>query len=148
MSGRSSCGLAGAALVLSLLSPGEAVAQVAIGADASAMHGGTNAAWGFGIDGRFGYRTGFPRAWIVHSIIVQAEAIGGIRQLLAQPDDLDIKTLGGGLRIGGALKLVPALRLRAFQRRERPGRLGVSRRLRGSAGLAPSHAQRRRAVRA
>ena len=103
MSGRSSCGLAGAALALSLLSPGEALAQVAIGADASAVHGGTNAAWGFGIDGRFGYRTGFPRAWIVHSIIVQAEAIGGIRQLLAQPDDLDIKTLGGGVRIGGAL---------------------------------------------
>jgi hypothetical protein len=95
--------LAGTALVLSLLTTRDSSAQVAIGTDASAVRGGTNAAWGFGIDGRFGYRTGFPREWIVHSIIVQFEGIGGIRQLLAQPDGLDIKTLGGGLRIGGAL---------------------------------------------
>jgi hypothetical protein len=94
---------AGALVSLSLLWPRDSHAQAAIGLDVSAVHGGTNPAWGFGLDGRVGYRTGFPRAWIVHSVIVQFEGIGGIRQLLASSDDIDIKTLGGGVRIGGAL---------------------------------------------
>ena len=93
--------LAGAAVILATMSPRDSAAQEAIGLDTSAVRRETNAAWGFGVDGRFGYRTGFPRAWIVHSVIVQFEGIGGIRQILGS-DAIDVETLGGGVRIGGA----------------------------------------------
>jgi hypothetical protein len=78
-------------------------AQEALGLDASAVEGGRNAAWGFGVDGRAGYRTGPPRSWVEHTVFVQIEAIGGYRRLFVTPRDLEIGSFGGGLRLGALL---------------------------------------------
>jgi hypothetical protein len=75
-------------------------AQYALGGDVSAVRGDANGVWGLGIDGRFGYRFGLPRAWIWHSLIMQLEAVAGYEHMLSGARDVDVGRLGGGGRLG------------------------------------------------
>jgi len=85
--------------VFLMVVPRTSHAQYAVGADASAVTS-SGGAWGLGIDGRFGYRFGLPRAWIWHNPIFQLEAIAGYQHLFSGSQDVDVGRLGGGGRIG------------------------------------------------
>jgi len=71
-------------------------AQEFIGMDHSLMEGSGN--WGFNVDLRAGYRTGFSR--ILYGWIFQLELVGGYRQLFTNVEDLHMGRIGGGLRSG------------------------------------------------
>jgi hypothetical protein len=84
------------ALALVLLCPRHAGAQWALGVDTASLEGSAGTA----MHGRFGYRTGPPRAFIVHTVIFQFEGLGGYELLPVGPHGLEAGRLGVGLRIG------------------------------------------------
>lgn len=90
--------LVSAVLGFLLLSSRRGFAQVAVGVDASAVK--AERGWGAGGDVRFGARFGLPRAFIVHTVILQVETIGGYRRVPLSSDATDLARLGGGGRIG------------------------------------------------
>lgn len=86
----------GAVLASLVLWSRPAVAQWAVGLDAGQVDGGGGAAVG----GRFGYRTGPPRAYIIHTIILEFELAGGAARLGPWTDDRLVGHFGAGGRIG------------------------------------------------
>lgn len=86
-------------LGLVTLSSRSGLAQWAVGIDGNAGRS-ERGTWGGGGDARFGYRTGLPRSWIVHTIILQPEAILGYHLQPLSGDAVCLVRLGGGGRIG------------------------------------------------
>jgi hypothetical protein len=92
---------AAAAAVLSVASyAGESAAQEAVALDGNMVFAKSNGEFGIGVDARAGYRTGLPRFLIVHSIILQPEAIAGYERSTDSEKDNGVGRLGGGLRLG------------------------------------------------
>jgi hypothetical protein len=91
------------ALAIAVAWPGEAAAQWAAGADVSGILPGGAKEWGAAADLRFGLRFGLPRAFIIHTVILQPELIAGYRRLPPWDADVPAYRLGGGGRIGAML---------------------------------------------
>lgn len=101
-------GILGGALALTVAVSwsGETTAQWAAGADVSAMKASDVKEWGGAADLRFGLRFGLPRAFIIHTIILQPEVIAGVRRLPPWDADVTAYRVGGGGRIGATLGYV------------------------------------------
>ena len=82
--------------------PRHASSQVAVGVDAGATYE-PSVGWGLGFDGRLGYRFGLPREAILHSLIMQVEAIAGQMFLAPWANPVAVERFGGGLRLGWLL---------------------------------------------
>jgi hypothetical protein len=84
-------------------------AQWALGADGGGTQASASDDWGGAVDGRFGFRFGLPREFIIHTIICQPEVIVGYRSMPWA--STHVARFGGGGRLG---LLVYGLEIFAF----------------------------------
>lgn len=61
---------------------------------------GPGPGWGEAVDGRFGWRFGLPRAFLVHSVVLQVEAVAGYHRFAPWNMGASIERIGGGGRVG------------------------------------------------
>ena len=99
MIGRVSAFVSNAALAACIVSwSGTASAQWAVGADGDLTKQNGHAVYGGAFDARFGLRFGLPRAFIIHTLILQPELVVGYRWLPWRSED--VWRFGAGGRLG------------------------------------------------